>query len=78
MSWRKVADQLASRLAHHAYCDEHPLTAPGPDCPSCRDRAAYLTYVGAGGEDFRQCGAPTKTVTLQELILRHPTTPGGN
>ncbi len=66
MSWRMIADLLASRLAHHACCDSHAESEPDPSCPFCKDRAAYLEYLGAGGTDFRSApkGRPSGLAEL--------------
>ena len=45
--WRAIADLLASRLIHHAYCDEHAEVTE--DCPFCDDIAAFVAYQKAGG-----------------------------
>jgi hypothetical protein len=50
-SWRKIADGLAERLMHHAYCGErdHDPGAEPDICPFCADIAAYDAYVAKGG-----------------------------
>lgn len=50
-NWREVAEILAGRLVTHAFCDEHPAASADPECPFCQDRAAYRTYLAAGGPD---------------------------
>lgn len=45
-SWRSIADELAERLSHAAFCPDHPDSKEDPDnCPFCRDRAAYRNYL---------------------------------
>lgn len=44
-TWRQMAQQLASRLEHHAHCGNHPLRDQQPDdCPHCHDRAVWRTW----------------------------------
>ena len=45
-SWRQIADRLAARMVHHAYCPEpHHEEHPDPDeCPFCADVAALKAY----------------------------------
>lgn len=31
IDWRRVADRLAARLYHHAYCSDHSQLWHGPD-----------------------------------------------
>lgn len=74
---RQLSEKLARRLADHAECDEHPLSAPATDCPFCGDRAAYLAYVSGGGRDFRPDNSGA-TVDFFEYMhqsrpLSHPT-----
>jgi len=45
LTWRAVAEQMASRMEAHAYCLEHLENAPDPECPFCADRAAYAIYL---------------------------------
>jgi len=51
--WRAVAARLAQQLASHAVCERHGEAASDPECPFCEDRAAYKTWLTAGGQDFR-------------------------
>jgi hypothetical protein len=67
-SWRQVAEMLASRLSVHAFCEQHRLSDARPDCPWCRDRAAYRAYLAAGGREMRQAPDPdSRTVALEDL-----------
>lgn len=44
-TWRQMAQQLASRLEHHAYCSNHPLRNQQHDsCPHCHDRAVWQAW----------------------------------
>jgi len=43
-TWKRVARSLAGQLESHAHCDEHPASAPNPDCPFCADRTAYTAW----------------------------------
>lgn len=43
-AWKRVADELAERLSHHDFCDNDHRQLD-PDCPFCRDRAAYQEYL---------------------------------
>lgn len=46
--WRKIADELADRLAcHTGLCRGHP--GPRRDCPFCADDDALAAYQAAGG-----------------------------
>jgi hypothetical protein len=59
-SWREVADQLASRLENHAYCDEHPTVRPDDTCPFCRDRAAFQVW------EAKSSATPNRTETAMK------------
>jgi hypothetical protein len=49
-NWRLVADVLAERLRHHAFCEDHPRSRSAPtDCGFCADRAAWDLYKSQGG-----------------------------
>ena len=68
LNWREVADVLAERLAHHAFCNAHSAARPDADCPFCRDRAAYEQYLAAGGTDYQPRPEPgARLVPLAEL-----------
>ena len=43
-SWEQVAHTLASRLMHHAYCENGCEELRPDDCPFCGDIAAYRDY----------------------------------
>lgn len=43
-SWENVARRLAHRMSNHAFCDNHPESAPEPNCPYCEDRATYRLW----------------------------------
>lgn len=52
-TWHEIADQLAQRMRHHAYCDYHPERDADPDnCAQCKDRAAYRTWEAKGGRTY--------------------------
>lgn len=66
MTWRQVAEVLAHRLVNHAYCEVHPESRPGEQCPFCDDRAAYrLWQRKAGVQDPPPYTGPT--VDILEL-----------
>lgn len=45
-TWRDVAERLAARMRHHAYCADHDRQNADPkNCPFCDDRAAYDEYL---------------------------------
>lgn len=67
------ADGLARRLADHAHCDRHPETAPDADCAHCGDRSAYLTYLQAGGRDYRDWADDPAGEGISLLELRRRT-----
>lgn len=48
-SWRSIADLLASRLMHHAWCEQHADPEEDQDCPFCDDIRAYIAYLERGG-----------------------------
>lgn len=63
---RAVAERLASRMANHAYCEEHLEDRPESGCPSCQDRSVYAAWLAAGGQDYRW--EPSgQAVSLMEL-----------
>ena len=62
--WRAIADRLASRLIHHAYCDQHPSITT--DCPFCADIAAFEEYQKAGGT-MRAASIDGPTVAVQDV-----------
>ena len=67
---RAVLIRVASRLANHAYCDEHSMAEPDRMCGFCADRDAYQAYlVMAQGPDF-QVEPSGSSVTLTELSRR--------
>ena len=47
LDWHAIAETLAQRLRHHAYCNQHPPQALQESCPFCEDRAAYSLYLAA-------------------------------
>lgn len=68
-TWRHIAEVLARRLAHHAFCDSHPESQPDADCPFCKDRAAYRLWQRKAG--VRDVPLPEgRDVTLAELRER--------
>lgn len=64
---RAVTRLLAERLAEHAHCDQHAVSAPEPGCGYCQDRAAYLAYLAAGGPDYRTPDGGGSEVPLSDL-----------
>lgn len=66
VNWRRVAEVLAARLVNYAECPTHHVDRPDPDCPFCDDRAAYRTYLSAGGRDFTP-SFPGTPVPIEEL-----------
>lgn len=74
VQWRAVAETLAVELAAHAYCKEHPESAPDLNCPCCDARTAYNHYLQAGGADSRsQSQGPP--VAVWEIPASHDTPP---
>lgn len=53
-TWREITDLLASRMFHHAFCEQHPEASADPDCPFCRDRAAYRAWETKSGRTHRE------------------------
>lgn len=67
--WHRIADDLAERMMHHAFCDDHALDNPEPSCPFCADRGAYLAYRRAGGTAQRVV-IDGPSVSLAEFVRR--------
>lgn len=57
--WRAIAASLAAQMENHAYCGQHPIARPAPECAFCKDRAVYWAYRRAAEED-RQVRTPGK------------------
>lgn len=69
--WRRVAEKLAQQLVAHAFCETHPASGRGKDCPFCADVMAYQAYLAAGGRDFRDPPYTGPVVSIAELHA-HP------
>lgn len=66
ISWRALADLMAARLYHQAYCDMHSEAKADPaNCPNCADRAAYRAWEVKSGKTHRE--APYTGDTLDVL-----------
>lgn len=66
-SWRAVADALAERMSHYAICKAHPEAEADPDCPFCKDRAAYRMWERKSGQTFVTREAPGEVVDVFAL-----------
>lgn len=54
-TWHEIADRLAARMVHHAFCKVHPESAADTDCcPFCNDRAAYRAWEAKSGQTYRE------------------------
>lgn len=71
-SWRAVAHALAERMSHHDRCDQHPEAQAAPDCPWCKDRAAYRLWQSKSGQTFVQREAPGEVVDVFAHYAGHP------
>lgn len=61
--WKALAIELGGRMRNYAFCDEHPVSHPGSDCPFCLDRTAYLRFEKAANAQ----GIKTTTLLDDEL-----------
>ncbi len=66
-SWREIAGVLAERMQHHAFCLDHRAIEAKPDCPFCRDRAAYERWVAKSGRRHHELPPATRTVSPFEV-----------
>jgi hypothetical protein len=45
LTWKRIAMILGGQMEDHAFCEDHPVSEPEPQCPFCEDRAAYRLFV---------------------------------
>jgi hypothetical protein len=67
LTWRQVADLLAARMHNHAFCLDHPASAPEQGCPHCADRSAYEAWSRKAGRTHDEPSYEGPVVTIDPV-----------